>query len=122
VEGGGTNFSLGQRQIVALARAIVRRSKLLILDEATAAIDYATDTAIQKALRTEFDKDTTFITVAHRLQTIMDYDKIMVLEDGNLIEFDSPANLLGNEKGLLRALVDESEDRKVLMKMAGLKN
>jgi len=119
VESGGTNFSLGQRQIVALARAIVRRSKLLILDEATAAIDYATDTAIQKALRTEFDKDTTFITVAHRLQTIMDYDKIMVLEDGNLVEFDSPSNLLANEKGLLRALVNESEDREVLMKMAG---
>ncbi|KLO18951.1 P-loop containing nucleoside triphosphate hydrolase protein [Schizopora paradoxa] len=120
VESGGTNFSLGQRQIVALARAIVRRSKLLILDEATAAIDYATDAAIQKALRTEFDKGTTLITVAHRLQTVMDYDKIMVLEDGKLVEFDSPVKLLQNEKGLLRALVEESEDREVLKKMAGL--
>ncbi|KLO18945.1 P-loop containing nucleoside triphosphate hydrolase protein [Schizopora paradoxa] len=122
VESGGTNFSLGQRQIVALARAIVRRSKLLILDEATAAIDYATDVAIQKALRTEFDKDTTFITVAHRLQTIMDYDKIMVLDNGNLAEFDTPANLIGKENGLLRALVDESEDRDLLVKMAMSKN
>lgn len=97
VENGGKNFSLGQRQIIALARAIVRRSKLLILDEATASIgmhlssafcrlsaygyntDYATDVAIQKTLRTEFSRDTTILTIAHRLQTIIDYDKIVRL-------------------------------------------
>ncbi|KAH8108770.1 GM23954 [Phellopilus nigrolimitatus] len=120
VESGGTNFSLGQRQIIALARAIVRRSKLLILDEATAAIDYDTDAAIQKTLRTEFSKDTTFITIAHRLQIIMDYDKIMVLDAGKLVEFDSPKILLEKESGLLRALVDESDDRDVLLKLAGM--
>ncbi|KAI5122640.1 hypothetical protein M0805_008724 [Coniferiporia weirii] len=119
VESGGANFSLGQRQIIALARAIVRRSKLLILDEATAAIDYSTDSAIQKTLRTEFDRDTTLITIAHRLQTIMDYDKIMVLDAGQIVEFDSPKKLLGIEKGLLRALVDESDDREILHKLAG---
>ncbi|KAH8113755.1 P-loop containing nucleoside triphosphate hydrolase protein [Phellopilus nigrolimitatus] len=120
VESGGTNFSMGQRQIIALARAIVRRSKLLILDEATAAIDYNTDIAIQKTLRTEFSKDTTLITIAHRLQTIIDYDKIMVLDAGQLVEFDSPKKLLEKESGLLRALVDESDDRDALLKLAGV--
>ncbi|EJC97738.1 P-loop containing nucleoside triphosphate hydrolase protein [Fomitiporia mediterranea MF3/22] len=118
VESGGTNFSLGQRQIIALARAIVRRSKLLILDEATAAIDYDTDTAIQNTLRTEFSKDTTLLTIAHRLQTIVDYDKIMVLDAGELVEFDSPNALLEKEDGYFRALVDESDDRDLLRNLA----
>ncbi|TDL20550.1 P-loop containing nucleoside triphosphate hydrolase protein [Rickenella mellea] len=120
VDAGGANFSLGQRQIIALARAIVRQSKLLILDEATAAIDYETDTAIQNSLRTELGKDTTIITIAHRLQTIMDADRIMVLEAGRLVEFDSPKTLLQNENGLLRALVDESEDSAHLKELAGM--
>ncbi|OCB86631.1 P-loop containing nucleoside triphosphate hydrolase protein [Sanghuangporus baumii] len=119
VESGGTNFSLGQRQIIALARAIVRRSKLLILDEATAAIDYDTDALIQKTLRTEFDKDTTLITIAHRLQTIVDYDKIMVLDAGELVEFGSPKMLLGKEGGYFRSLIDESDDRDLLRNLIG---
>ncbi|KAF8904953.1 P-loop containing nucleoside triphosphate hydrolase protein [Mucidula mucida] len=118
ISSGGGNLSVGQRQIIALARAIVRGSKLLILDEATSAIDYKTDSIIQSSLRHELKGDVTLITVAHRLQTIMDADKIMVLDAGNLVEFDSPAQLLKNEKGFLRALVDESNDKAALYAMA----
>ncbi|KAF8758575.1 P-loop containing nucleoside triphosphate hydrolase protein [Rhizoctonia solani] len=117
VSAGGGNFSLGQRQILALARAIVRRSKVLILDEATAAIDHNTDTVIQKSIRTEL-KDRTLIIVAHRLQTICDADKIMVLEAGKIVEFDSPAALLRKESGAFKSLVDESGDRDALYAMA----
>ncbi|QRV86022.1 ABC transporter transmembrane region [Ceratobasidium sp. AG-Ba] len=117
VSAGGGNFSLGQRQILALARAIVRRSKVLILDEATAAIDYNTDTAIQNSIRTELN-DMTLIIVAHRLQTICDADKIMVLEAGKIIEFDSPAALLQKDGGAFKSLVDESGDRDALYAMA----
>ncbi|CCM01503.1 uncharacterized protein FIBRA_03559 [Fibroporia radiculosa] len=118
ISSGGSNLSVGQRQILALARAIVRQSKLLILDEATSAIDYATDTVIQTSLRKELNKDVTLLTVAHRLQTIMDADKIMVLDAGRIVEFGKPSELLKNEKGMLRALVDESGDRDALYAMA----
>ncbi|KZP30958.1 P-loop containing nucleoside triphosphate hydrolase protein [Athelia psychrophila] len=118
ISSGGGNLSVGQRQILALARAIVRRSKLLILDEATSAIDYKTDSVIQTSLRNELGPDVTLITVAHRLQTIMDADRIMVLDAGRIAEFDTPAQLLRNGKGRLRALVDESKDRDVLIAMA----
>jgi len=118
IASGGGNLSVGQRQILALARAIVRGSKLLILDEATSAIDYKTDTIIQSSLRNELPKDTTLLTVAHRLQTIMDADKIMVLDAGRIVEFDTPKTLLQNKNGKLRALVDESGDKDALYKMA----
>ncbi|TFK79744.1 P-loop containing nucleoside triphosphate hydrolase protein [Polyporus arcularius HHB13444] len=122
IAGGGANLSVGQRQILALARAIVRRSKLLILDEATSAIDYETDTIIQTSLRTELGNDVTLLTVAHRLQTIMDSDKIMVLDAGRIVEFGKPSELLKNEKGMFRALVDESGDREKLYAMANAAN
>ncbi|KAF8068839.1 P-loop containing nucleoside triphosphate hydrolase protein [Lyophyllum atratum] len=111
---GGSNLSVGQRQIIALARAMVRESKLLILDE-----DYKTDAIIQSSLRTQLGKDVTVITVAHRLQTIMDADRIMVLDAGNIVEFDHPRVLLQKEDGYLRALVDESGDRETLYAAAG---
>ncbi|KAJ7512528.1 P-loop containing nucleoside triphosphate hydrolase protein [Mycena galericulata] len=114
---GGANLSVGQRQIFALARAIVRKSKILILDEATSAIDYKTDSIIQNSLRQELH-DVSLITVAHRLQTIMDADKIMVLDAGNIVEFDTPKELLKIEGGKLRALVDESGDKEALYAMA----
>ncbi|KAJ7078086.1 hypothetical protein C8R44DRAFT_992812 [Mycena epipterygia] len=118
ISSGGSNLSVGQRQILALARAIVRDSKLLILDEATSAIDFKTDTVIQSSLRNELKPDVTVITVAHRLQTILDSDKIMVLDEGRIVEFDAPKVLLKNPKGKLRALVDESGDKDKLYAMA----
>ncbi|TFK76776.1 hypothetical protein BDN72DRAFT_873327 [Pluteus cervinus] len=117
IASAGGNLSVGQRQVLALARAIVRGSKLLILDEATSAIDYKTDAVIQSTLRTEL-KDVTLITIAHRLQTVMDADKILVLDAGRIVEFDTPKNLLAKENGTLRVLVDESSDKETLYAMA----
>ncbi|KAJ3814679.1 P-loop containing nucleoside triphosphate hydrolase protein [Lentinula aff. lateritia] len=110
--GGSSNLSVGQRQIIALARAIVRENKLLIFDE-----DHETDSKIQDTLRHELGNDVTLITVAHRLGTVMDYDRIMVLEEGRIIEFDSPKRLLEKEGGVFRGLVDESADRAKLYAM-----
>ncbi|KAF7348331.1 Multidrug resistance-associated ABC transporter protein [Mycena sanguinolenta] len=118
ISSGGSNLSVGQRQIFALARAIVRKSKILILDEATSAIDYKTDSIIQNSLRQELRGDVSLLTVAHRLQTIMDADKIMVLDAGRLVEFDRPKELLKIKDGKLRALVEESGDRDALYAMA----
>ncbi|KAH9929008.1 P-loop containing nucleoside triphosphate hydrolase protein [Epithele typhae] len=115
IAGGGGNLSVGQRQIIALARAMVRNSKLLILDE-----DYDTDAIIQKSLREELGKDVTVLTVAHRLQSIMDADKIMVLEAGRLVEYAPPSELLKKTGGYFRQLVDGSDDRATLYAMAGL--
>ncbi|PPQ91593.1 hypothetical protein CVT25_013697, partial [Psilocybe cyanescens] len=118
IASAGSNLSVGQRQILALARAMVRGCKVLILDEATSAIDYTTDSVIQTTLRHQLPSDVTVITVAHRLQTIMDADKIMVLDSGRIAEFDSPLTLLRREGSLLKALVDKSGDRKTLYAMA----
>ncbi|KAE9393131.1 hypothetical protein BT96DRAFT_1023199 [Gymnopus androsaceus JB14] len=98
--------------------SMVRESKLLILDEATSAIDYKTDAVIQSSLRHELKGDVTLITVAHRLQTIMDADKIMVLDAGRIVEYDSPKELLNNKAGHLIALVDESANKEHLHQMA----
>ncbi|KAF8832671.1 hypothetical protein HHX47_DHR1001791 [Lentinula edodes] len=112
ISSGGGNLSVGQRQILALSRALVRGSKLLILDE-----DYRTDSIIQDSLRNELKGDITLITVAHRLQTIMDADKIMVLDAGRIVEFDSPQALLNIKDGKLRSLVDQSNDKDSLYTM-----
>ncbi|KAF9024857.1 P-loop containing nucleoside triphosphate hydrolase protein [Hymenopellis radicata] len=118
IASGGGNLSVGQRQVIALARALVRDSKLLILDEATSAIDYKTDAIIQSSLRTALKPDVTLLTIAHRLQTVMDFDKILVLDTGNIVEYDTPRNLLRNPNGYLRALVEESADKAALYAMA----
>ncbi|EFA03658.1 probable multidrug resistance-associated protein lethal(2)03659 [Tribolium castaneum] len=106
---GGSNFSVGQKQLICLGRAILRKNKILILDEATANIDFQTDRFIQETVQSEF-KNCTVLTVAHRINTVMDSDKIMVLDDGKLVEFDSPSSLLRNSDGLFRQVVDECKE------------
>uniref|UniRef100_A0A7E4UZL6 ABC transporter domain-containing protein n=1 Tax=Panagrellus redivivus TaxID=6233 RepID=A0A7E4UZL6_PANRE len=107
-EGGG-NLSVGQRQLVCLARAILRRtSRLLVLDEATAAVDHETDSLIQASIRTEFN-NCTILTIAHRLNTILDYDKVLVMDAGEIREFDSPTNLLADNNSLFYALAAQAK-------------
>ncbi|KAF8966044.1 P-loop containing nucleoside triphosphate hydrolase protein, partial [Flammula alnicola] len=112
---GGSNLSVGQRQIIALARAILRGSKPLILDEGRL---QNRRRVIQRSLRTELNKDATSITVAHRLQTIIDADNIMVLDDARIAEFNSPKYLLRKEQGILRALVGGNPYQDVLYELA----
>ncbi|KAM9012505.1 ATP-binding cassette sub-family C member 6 isoform 4-T5 [Ara ararauna] len=102
----GENLSTGQKQLVCLARALLRKAKILILDEATAAVDLETDLQIQSTLRTHF-KDSTVLTIAHRIKTIMDCDRILVLENGRIAEFDTLEHLIA-QKGLFYKLIEES--------------
>ncbi|NXF07516.1 MRP2 protein, partial [Smithornis capensis] len=93
VSEGGENLSVGQRQLLCLARALLHKAKILILDEATAAVDLETDHLIQTTIRSEFS-DCTVLTIAHRLHTIMDSNRVMVLQAGQIVEYDSPEELL----------------------------
>lgn len=104
---GGSNLSVGQRQLICLARALLRKTKILILDEATAAVDMETDSLIQHTIKQSFN-DCTILTIAHRLNTVMDSDRILVLDDGHIAEFDSPANLLANENTIFYSMVQSS--------------
>jgi ABC-type multidrug transport system fused ATPase/permease subunit len=119
VSHGGLNLSQGQRQLLCLARAIVSRPKILVLDEATSAIDNATDALIQHSIRAEFG-DSTLIVVAHRLATVADFNKILVLSDGRVVEFGTPRELWGRDSddreswGAFRAMCEASGDADLL--------
>ncbi|KIJ07405.1 hypothetical protein PAXINDRAFT_90437, partial [Paxillus involutus ATCC 200175] len=101
VSAGGTNFSQGQRQLIAMARALLRRSSIIVLDEATSSIDFDTDAKIQATIREEFN-DSLLLTVAHRLKTVIDYDRLIVLDKGEIAEFDTPLNLIQKEDGIFK--------------------
>ncbi|KAF8938141.1 multidrug resistance-associated protein 3 [Dissophora ornata] len=111
VSQNGDNFSVGQRSLICLARALLRKTKILILDEATAAVDVETDELIQKTIRKEF-KDRTILTIAHRIKTVMDSDKILVLEKGRVAEFESPATLLRRPDSLFFSLARQAGEIK----------
>ena len=103
----GSNLSVGQRQLLCIARALLRSSRVVVLDEATAKIDLESDKAIQQAIQ-EWFCDVTMLTIAHRLDTIMQSDRILVLDQGRVCEFDAPQTLLGDENGVFSSLVKQS--------------
>ncbi|XP_063082692.1 multidrug resistance-associated protein 1 isoform X2 [Cavia porcellus] len=103
---GGENLSIGQRQLVCLARALLRKTKILVLDEATAAVDLETDDLIQSTIRTQFE-DCTVLTIAHRLNTIMDYTRVIVLDKGEIREYGTPSDLL-QQRGLFYSMAKDA--------------
>ena len=105
----GTNLSVGERQLVCLARALVQKSKIIIMDEATANVDFKTDRRIQEVIRDKF-KDSTVLTIAHRLNTIMDYDRVLVLDSGRVVEFDKPEVLM-RKGGLFAEMIRSQTQR-----------
>jgi ABC-type multidrug transport system fused ATPase/permease subunit len=109
---GGEGLSVGQRQLLCLARAILRRARVVVLDEATASIDQATDALIQQSIRSDFGGQggSTLLTIAHRLSTVLDYDRIMVLDGGRLAEFDTPERLMADPASILSALLRETSN------------
>ena len=112
----GSNISQGQRQLLCLARALLKSSKILIMDEATASIDYATDAKIQETLRSV--KGNTVITIAHRLKTVVDYDRVLVLDKGKVVEYAEPWDLLRREGSAFRGMCELSGEWDALMEGA----
>jgi ABC-type multidrug transport system fused ATPase/permease subunit len=114
VANNGSNFSVGERQLLCLARALLKKCKLLLLDEATASVDYECDAMIQHTVREEFTA-CTVLTIAHRLSTVADSDLVCVLDQGQVIELDTPASLLQREDAvftqMVRSLGDEQFDQ-----------
>ena len=102
--GGGKNLSVGERQLICLARAILNKSKILVVDEATASVDYETDAIIQRTIRREF-ADCTVLTIAHRLATIADSTRIVGLDEGEVKENGTPSDLLDNPNSMFSNMV-----------------
>ncbi|XP_027849228.2 ATP-binding cassette sub-family C member 4-like [Aphis gossypii] len=109
---GGSNFSVGQRQLVCLARAIIRNNKILVMDEATANVDPQTDAFIQNTIRNKF-RMCTVLTIAHRLNTVIDSDKVLVMDAGTMVEFDHPYNLLKDKNGFFYKMVEQTDPANV---------
>ncbi|CAE6421059.1 unnamed protein product [Rhizoctonia solani] len=120
VSEGGNNFSQGQRQLLSMARALLRKSSVIIMDESTASVDFETDAKIQTTIREEFNQSI-LLTIAHRLRTIIDNDRILVLNAGRVVEFDSPANLLKKPDGIFHEMCKKSGDYDELLQMAEAK-
>ncbi|KAF9419736.1 hypothetical protein BGZ94_009323 [Podila epigama] len=118
VHENGNNFSQGQRQLIGLARALLKQSKIIILDEATASVDHETDARIQATIRQEF-KESTLLTIAHRLRTIIDFDKVLVMDHGKVVQFDTPYNLI-REEGIFRGMCQRSGEFELLLEMAAV--
>jgi len=106
VSEGGGNISVGQRQLMCLGRALLRRSRIIVMDEATASVDFETDSFIQETIRKEF-ADCTVLIIAHRIHTIESCDRVMVLDGGKIAEFDDP-NVLKQQDSLFSAMVASS--------------
>ncbi|TDL18519.1 multidrug resistance-associated ABC transporter [Rickenella mellea] len=107
VSAGGANFSHGQRQLIAMARVLLKQSSIIVLDEATSSIDFDTDAKIQATIREEFN-NSLLLTVAHRLRTVIDYDRLIVLDKGVIAELDTPYNLIGKDGGVFRNMCLQS--------------
>lgn len=118
ISSSGANLSQGQKQLLCLARAILSRPKLLLLDEATSAVDKKTDTLIQRSIREEF-ANTTLLVIAHRLSTVMDFDKILVMKDGVAAEFGTPRELLEIQDGVFKGMVEQSGEKDELTRTVG---
>lgn len=114
---GGNNLSQGQRQLMCLARSLLKSPKVMLLDEATASIDYKSDSMIQQTIRDEFS-GSTILTIAHRLRSIIDYDKILVMDAGKVVEYDEPYVLIANKETLFYSMCENSGELDVLTKLA----
>ncbi|KAI8149056.1 P-loop containing nucleoside triphosphate hydrolase protein [Fennellomyces sp. T-0311] len=121
VSEGGKNFSQGQRQLLCLARALLRRSRLVLMDEATASVDFQTDKAIQKTIATEF-AECTILCIAHRLHTVIEYDRILVLDQGQIVEFASPLELIRNADSVFYKMCRNSGEFDSLLALAKAKH
>ncbi|KAI8149775.1 P-loop containing nucleoside triphosphate hydrolase protein [Fennellomyces sp. T-0311] len=114
----GSNWSQGQRQLIALARALVKKSSLIVLDEATSSVDFHTDQQIQETIRSELFADSSLLCIAHRLRTVADYDRILVLEQGKVVDFDTPYALITREDSLFHQMCERSGEFPELLAIA----
>ena len=114
---GGQNISQGERQLLFIVRSLLREPKIILLDEATSSVDYESDNLIQGIIRNEFHKST-ILTIAHRLRSVIDYDKVLVMDAGEVKEYDHPSNLLKNEQSIFSSMCRDSGDLELLKQLA----